>query len=315
MVRKLKNNKGISLVEVLVSVAIIGIMIIPITNMVTTSIKTNKKSETRQYGMLLGEEVLEQIELMEYGKKYQNNIKQSTINLPSGDKLEGNNTEYDKLQYTMEKEIEGDKYLVEVNLDKNNSIQYNYGESADGNNENNKIIPDIILDLKRDSNEINSPICVTYGSKTYEIEPIIENNDTIKLELRVMNDSISNTKTITINEISIDIEGSNFNNKLMINLTNEYKSKTDNGLNIDVYNSINPKLELYIKRSYDCEERVYTNNKQGSLKVINNLRDHVEASTNRIHDFYNIKVEVSKNGKELFTGYGNRNLKINSASS
>ena len=112
MVRKLKNNKGISLVEVLVSVAIIGIMIIPITNMVTTSIKTNKKSETRQYGMLLGEEVLEQIELMEYGKKYQNNIKQSTINLPSGDKLEGNNTEYDKLQYTMEKEIEGDNYIV-----------------------------------------------------------------------------------------------------------------------------------------------------------------------------------------------------------
>ena len=131
MVRKLKNNKGISLVEVLVSVAIIGIMIIPITNMVTTSIKTNKKSETRQYGMLLGEEVLEQIELMEYGKKYQNNIKQSTINLPSGDKLEGNNTEYDKLQYTMEKEIEGDTYLVEQNLAKTNSIQYNYGEIAE----------------------------------------------------------------------------------------------------------------------------------------------------------------------------------------
>ena len=172
-----------------------------------------------------------------------------------------------------------------------------------------------MLDFKKTSLDLNDPIQVVYNSKTYNIKPIIDSNNIAKIELKVMKDEDNSIKSIQLNETEIDIQGSNFNNKLMLNLTKEYRFKSENGLNIDVYNNINSKLELYIKRSYKCDERVYTTNKQGALKVINNLRDEEEMKTNKIHNFYNIQVKVSKDGNELFKSYANRNLKINSASS
>ena len=315
MISKLKSNKGFSLLEVLVSVTLIGIMIIPITNMVTTSIKTNKKSETKQYATLLGQEILEQLDLLEDGAKYQDNIKQSLITFPSGDLLKGNNLGYDNLYYSLEKKVEGNTYLIEVALDKNESIDYNYVEIDDENQDNSQISPEIVLDFKKTSLDLNDPIQVVYNSKTYNIKPIIDSNNIAKIELKVMKDEDNSIKSIQLNETEIDIQGSNFNNKLMLNLTKECRFKSENGLNIDVYNNINSKLELYIKRSYKCDERVYTTNKQGALKVINNLRDEEEMKTNKIHNFYNIQVKVSKDGNELFKSYANRNLKINSASS
>lgn len=315
MISKLKSNKGFSLLEVLVSVTLIGIMIIPITNMVTTSIKTNKKSETKQYATLLGQEILEQLDLLEDGAKYQDNIKQSLITLPSGDLLKGNNLGYYNLYYSLEKKVEANTYLIEVTLDKNESIDYNYGEIDGDNQDNLQISPETVLDFKKTSSDINGPIQVVYNSKTYNVKPIIDSNNTVKIDLKVMKDEDNLIKSIQLNETEIDIQESNFNNKLMLNLTKEYTFKSENGLNIDVYNNINPKLELYIKRSYKCDERVYTTNKQGVLKVINNLRDEEEMKTNKIHNFYNIQVKVSKDGNELFKSYANRNLKINSASS
>lgn len=315
MISKLKSNKGFSLLEVLVSVTLIGIMIIPITNMVTTSIKTNKKSETKQYATLLGQEILEQLDLLEDGAKYQDNIKQSLITLPSGDLLKGNNLGYDNLYYSLEKKVEANTYLIEVTLDKNESIDYNYGEIDGDDQDNLQISPEVVLDFKKTSSDINGPIQVVYNSKTYNVKPIIDSNNTVKIDLKVMKDEDNLIKSIQLNETEIDIQESNFNNKLMLNLTKEYTFKSENGLNIDVYNNINPKLELYIKRSYKCDERVYTTNKQGVLKVINNLRDEEEMKTNKIHNFYNIQVKVSKDGNELFKSYANRNLKINSASS
>lgn len=315
MISKLKSNKGFSLLEVLVSVTLIGIMIIPITNMVTTSIKTNKKSETKQYATLLGQEILEQLDLLEDGAKYQDNIKQSLITLPSGDLLKGNNLGYDNLYYSLEKKVEANTYLIEVILDKNESIDYNYGEIDGDDQDNLQISPEVVLDFKKTSSDINGPIQVVYNSKTYNVKPIIDSNNTVKIDLKVMKDEDNLIKSIQLNETEIDIQESNFNNKLMLNLTKEYTFKSENGLNIDVYNNINPKLELYIKRSYKCDERVYTTNKQGVLKVINNLRDEEEMKTNKIHNFYNIQVKVSKDGNELFKSYANRNLKINSASS
>ncbi len=258
---------------------------------------------------------LEQLDLLEDGAKYQDNIKQSLITLPSGDLLKGNNLGYDNLYYSLEKKVEGNTYLIEVALDKNESIDYNYGEIDDENQDNSQISPEIVLDFKKTSLDLNDPIQVVYNSKTYNIKPIIDSNNIAKIELKVMKDEDNSIKSIQLNETEIDIQGSNFNNKLMLNLTKEYRFKSENGLNIDVYNNINPKLELYIKRSYKCDERVYTTNKQGALKVINNLRDEEEMKTNKIHNFYNIQVKVSKDGNELFKSYANRNLKINSASS
>lgn len=178
-----------------------------------------------------------------------------------------------------------------------------------------QISPEVVLDFKKTSSDINGPIQVVYNSKTYNVKPIIDSNNTVKIDLKVMKDEDNLIKSIQLNETEIDIQESNFNNKLMLNLTKEYTFKSENELNIDVYNNINPKLELYIKRSYKCDERVYTTNKQGVLKVINNLRDEEEMKTNKIHNFYNIQVKVSKDGNELFKSYANRNLKINSASS
>jgi prepilin-type N-terminal cleavage/methylation domain-containing protein len=62
-----KNNKGFSLVEVIVAVAIFAILIIPITTQLISAVKTNKTSTKKQYAIEKAEEIMESFKVCELG--------------------------------------------------------------------------------------------------------------------------------------------------------------------------------------------------------------------------------------------------------
>ena len=55
----IKNNKGFSLVEVIVAVAVFAILIVPLTSQLITAIKTNTSSTKKQYAVEKAEELME----------------------------------------------------------------------------------------------------------------------------------------------------------------------------------------------------------------------------------------------------------------
>lgn len=59
-----KKKRGVTLIELIISIAILSIIIAPIGSMVITSAKINKSSENRQKGTYNGQRVLEQIKNM-----------------------------------------------------------------------------------------------------------------------------------------------------------------------------------------------------------------------------------------------------------
>lgn len=56
-------KKGMTILEVVVALGIIGIMLVPLANGMLTSVKANKKAEDTQSGKLLGQQVVEKLKI------------------------------------------------------------------------------------------------------------------------------------------------------------------------------------------------------------------------------------------------------------
>lgn len=58
------NNKGFSLVEVIVAIAIFAILIIPLTTQLISAVNTNTKTTKKQYAVEMAEELMESFQGM-----------------------------------------------------------------------------------------------------------------------------------------------------------------------------------------------------------------------------------------------------------
>lgn len=58
-----KNKKGITLLEVVISIAILSIIIVPISMMINTSVKTNKNSESKQQATVIAQKLIEDLKV------------------------------------------------------------------------------------------------------------------------------------------------------------------------------------------------------------------------------------------------------------
>lgn len=122
--KKVNKRKGITLIEVIISVALIAILLIPLTNLVMTSIKKNKKAEVKQEATNLGQKIVEEL-------KAQDTIQlhdfDSSTNIGQYTTLDGYVMNVSKLSNTKWKmEGAGDKDLVvEATFNKNSDVKYN----------------------------------------------------------------------------------------------------------------------------------------------------------------------------------------------
>lgn len=54
-----KNNKGFSLIEVIIAVAVFAILIVPLTSQLISAVNINKKSTKKQYAIDKAEQIME----------------------------------------------------------------------------------------------------------------------------------------------------------------------------------------------------------------------------------------------------------------
>ena len=62
------NNKGFSLVEVIVAIAVFAILIVPLTSQLIGAIRTNETSKKKQYAIEKAEEIMEQFKVCDFSK-------------------------------------------------------------------------------------------------------------------------------------------------------------------------------------------------------------------------------------------------------
>ncbi|MBU5488056.1 type II secretion system GspH family protein [Clostridium sp. MSJ-8] len=121
--KKVNKRKGITLIEVIISVALIAILLIPLTDLVMTSIKKNKKAEVKQEATNLGQKIVEEL-------KAQDTIQlhdfDSSTNIGKYTTLDGYVLNVIKESDEWKMEGPGDKDLpIEVTLKKNDKVKYN----------------------------------------------------------------------------------------------------------------------------------------------------------------------------------------------
>lgn len=288
--KKLKNNNGLSLVEILVSMAIVGIMIFPIGSIINTAIKTNKKSETRQQAIQLGQQIVEEIETI-------GDIDKSGISL-SGGYLKGdiNNTKSNAF-YSSNNYKKGDViYDIDLSLKQNTSIIHNINNSDD---------KDFISTVKDTLDLTTNSASIVVQKNGSEKAIPIDVSDT-KLQVETYQEG-NNKKLRLRGNDSIDITYNIKSNKVVLNFTSGYK--LSEGITIDVYNSLDTPMDLYIKKSYDCDEKIYIEKQLGQINIFNE-RDKEESLDSQVDNLYDITVKVNQNGKELFSWDGSKNINI-----
>lgn len=291
MLRKLSSNKGISLLEILISLVIASIIVFAITSMVSMAIKTNKKSEVRQHATLLGQEIIEEI-----GMKDKIDEKELVLR---GGVLLGEKTD-DLIKYTNNNyEHDNNEYDVIVTVQKNNSLEYNHFDQVpiETNNKfyiNKQSGIDKKLYILKD-NEIDLEIPMTdEKNKTITVE---FDKKVDKYIAKIGTDKVYKDYVLT-------------DSKLVLNFTKDYLvDEGEEGITIKVINSTAELLNIYIQKSYECDERIYIEQIVGNTEV-KQVRDKDESENSKMNSLYDITIEVKQNEKILFSSSINKNIEV-----
>lgn len=282
---KVKAKKGMTLIEVIISVALLSILMVPISSLVMSSLKNNIDAEDMQKASYIGQKVLE--ELKSYDEIKLSVTSPKYFELLDGDKI--TQVSDGKFAGSFDRNIYGnpsngkdkDTYRVEVKLEKDENFQYENINNLDKNNNasfrmnftKNNMINDIynisdklIMEIDKDSN-----ILVIYN----------ESNSNNKLTIN---------KTSTNNNIVLYIE-ENFSKDVNI----EFKNKTEKTVEIHMIKEKNNSSKIKIYSS--------------SGDVI--LYEENEVEENKIGDMYNYTVTVKdKKNNTLFQGSSSNNVNI-----
>lgn len=119
-----KNNKGFSLIEVIIAVAVFAILIVPLTSQLISAVNINKKSTKKQYAIDKAEQIMESFKTAD--------ISSSAISIPDGNSTGSYNfTCTSETTKTTDNEIAGIKkvnYTVKTYTCNDISIGGNYAK-------------------------------------------------------------------------------------------------------------------------------------------------------------------------------------------
>lgn len=288
MISRYKKKRGFTLVEVIISLAIISIMIIPAMNMIVNSTRNIQKAKQREQAELIGKEVIEEIKA----------INLSGLAAPSSTKVLSSGI-------TLNKETDSikgngtikDKYKVEVTLVKKSDITYaeeihNYDDELDVSiNSNNLII------------ENSNGREILKENITGRLTIVVTNeNDVIKMGLKKTEDE-SEVPISFYNEVkSIVVDGKKPGN-IRFNLLDQ---ETAVNINFIIQNNIDSEFNLCISRSkgtgLSSEEKIDELSK-GSVIITKQ-----EFTPDEMGDIYDLNVKVTREEEVLFEGKGYKNI-------
>ncbi|MFL0164261.1 type IV pilus modification PilV family protein [Candidatus Clostridium helianthi] len=316
MREKSKKHGGFTLVEMIISFALLAILMTPIYSMIISTMNHNKSGEIKQTASLKGQELFEEIKNEDIypvidggnitGIKIGDTVSPTSINPESG-----------KREVT--KDI-GNGYEAKVSITKNNSIN----------------LDKTVTSIATSDFSVNLSGPTTLGTLTVglnsEKEGILHYTDSEDvLNLVVNTKTEGNKKLIVIkdrdnnvikdkdgNELSGELEVSDEEKDNQIKLTlnfDDYKvsRETDptklRSFKVSVYNQDDVPLNICLQKSMDLDVSVDT--KMGNVRTFDNRT----SSSNRLGELYDIDVVITQttNGetKVIFTGKTSQNININ----
>jgi prepilin-type N-terminal cleavage/methylation domain-containing protein len=276
-----KKKRGVTLIELIISMAILSIIIAPIGSMVITSAKINKSSENRQKGTYNGQRVLEQIKNIQATN--QENLEQAIVT-NFGMVSEGVDNEgwvyYDKDWILTTNRVDA-KYKMKINLS-----DRSHSEAVVNNTYHTLII-----------NNISS---ATYVDTNGTRENVGINNSELYLKVSEDDDD-DRVLSIISGSISIDI-----NDCFDLRIIFDGSISEDQFLKIIAENNVEKSFNLYIDKAENITANYSIFNSFGWINKVYNssTREKYEEIKN------SIQVDITvydKDNLELakVTGYKN----------
>lgn len=307
------KKKGVTLLEILISIAILAIVSIPVAGMLTTAVRTNKNGEDKQKATLMGQQILEEIRVTDDFSRAVTLSGFLTINLSPGTPstvCTGTN----------------DGFLVSVNLKKDNSIQFTE------DTEEKKMDGNLYIkyeDLSGNINVSNNEGFLSSGNTGDTINDsfqasvdnkiIIENrNDKIIVSLKASN--VISEKLSFLKKDEADKSGNIKINLMDYECYNKLKVEVINNVTDNVASPVSLYLDKTNSKAYvdppgtepkKTDTRVVSiENSVGTLKRYNNVISEDESNDKKMGSVYNVEVKVSKDSKDLFIGEAIKNIYI-----
>lgn len=301
---KVKAKKGMTLIEVIISVALLSILIVPLSGLVMSSLKNNISAEYRQKASYIGQKVLEELKAYDKitlkndaGKKYfelldGDEIIQDLKEDSTGNTFKGS---FDRTIYGGASESAGkddNLYNVEVKLEKDLNFQYENVNNLDKNNN-----AAFILNFLRDSSNNNIIKIKDNPENIYAVsnELIMElDKNSNNLIVYKENDS---TPLVTVNKKKAD------NNTIVLYI----KEGFSKNVNIEFKNNIEETVEIHL---------ISGDNNYSKFKIYSSIGDVIlyeekQIEENPVADMYNYKVTVKDSeNNTLFEGSSSKNVNI-----
>ncbi len=251
------KKKALTLIEVVISLAILFIIMIPVSTMTIQTIKMNKQAEDKQQATIIAQKLMEEVKSL---TKYTNRMLEGGVNIQED--------ENSSLDYKITGEIEG--FRVEGTIKP--SVDYK-GKNID---ETSKVEVDGTVKIKKEG--FNN---IIYVDEIFAIgnpsEFYINKKDT-GTELIFKNSTSTVNKTIPSTKSVVEIIA---------------EKDTSNQYNIRVSNVTNETLKVYCYKYNNSTVEFNVINEKGKVVYYDNLikqEPSIEGSTlNRVYDIY-IKV-------------------------
>ncbi len=337
MKKKRIEKKGYTLLEVILSVALIALLLIPISNMIMTAMKSNKRADIRQDGAVVGQQVLEEL-------KTYNTLSSSTpINLLDGvthfDVVAASTTAT-KTVYSGEMRDGKQKYEVNVIAEKDSNFN-NYMAATTTPSSKPDTDYSFILKFKTDGTQ--NVVCFNGGE--INIPYNLGSNTKLLLYLRRDASNPNNLSLKLYDYTSGDAQEANPLCEDTINDYNETSNSTKNVVKIELdasftgrnngndpgtipiivdSNSINVVLDIVKEKETKGKVSVisslandngrisFDGNPQNASKETFTAKQNIKRQDTKditaIGDLYNITVVVKNNGEEIFRSQTSSNL-------
>lgn len=301
---KFKAKKGMTLIEVIISVTLLSILVVPLSGLVMSSLKNNKDSEYRQKASYVGQKVLE--ELKAYDKITLKNDSGKYFELLDGDKIvkdlvkdaTGNTFtgSFERTIYGSTSEISSngeEVYNVEVIMEKDKIFN---GDTTDSLDEYENV--DFRLDFVKD---ITDKIKLSSSPSTLDLSDTLED-----LVLEISNNgSNRNLKLYKKNNDTYKIEGTKAapNNKILLFQSKNYNKDT----NIEIKNDTSTNIEIYLIKEKGATDKINLVSTKGNVI----LYEEEQQYKSKANSMYNYTVIVKDKDKNiLFQGSSSKNLYI-----
>lgn len=265
-------KKGFTLIEILISISILFIIIIPLSNLIISSTKMSKSGEEKQQAVTIAQQIIEEIKGIPDFNSF------STYGITLNKVAQGKDEFYGN-------KVLDEGYIVDIHIKPINDLSFY-------NKIDSNVVYDVDIFIEGTDNDIRikkvNDVNVNYAIKSGEL--IIDNNiSNIKITY-----GINGTNTFEKNNNSFGKVRVSFGANTNIN--NNFIFKASN------YN-LEP-FEIYIEVDSNAHVNYSMDNNLGKIRKYFNIVNSEESSfANKIYD---IEVSISKNNKQIYKAIANK---------